>query len=215
MSPERKTLAICLPTGLLLTGGGTAVAVTTDDPGELPLALVVALMGGAFLLGVVLVLLPRRPVTPRDVDGTVVIDGSPWPWLLLVVLTVGTTVAAVLATAALAHPEILTQGSGRRSPVVLLGLWPLAAWLWFVTVRGRTRQRVTVRDDVVTLHAGRRTTQVRATRRRVRVGTGTAVLAQSVVVRGPAQGSELVLASRLFGTTPEHLEDAVRAALPD
>lgn len=214
MSPERKVVLIGMPMGLLMTGGGVLMAATASG-GDAPMGATVGLMGAAFLMAVVYILLPRRPVTPRIVDGSIVIDGSPWPWRFLCVLTVGTTAAAVLATIALGDPSVLGDSSGRRSPVVLLGLWPVGAWLWFVTVRARTRQRVTVRGDVVTLHEGRRSTQVRATRRRVGVGSGDTARSQSVVVRGPAREGELVLASRSFATTPEHLVDALRAALPE
>lgn len=215
MTPERKAVLVALPMGVVLLGAGTLMALTGADRGDLPMGIVVALMGAAFLMGVVAVVLPRRPVSPRVVDGSVVIDGSPWPWRMLAVLTLGTTVAAVVSTVALSYPEVLAERSGRRSPVALLGLWPVGGWLWFVTVRGRARQRVTVRGDVVTLQEGRRSTQVRATRRRVRVGSGDTARSQSVVVRGPARDGELVLASRSFATTPEHLSDALRAALPE
>lgn len=213
MSPERKVVLIGLPMGLAMTVGGALVAATATG-GDVPMGATVALMGAAFLLAVVYTLLPRRPVRPRAVDGTVVIDGSPWPWRFVCVLALGTTVAAVLATIALGDPSVLGDSTGRRSPVVLLGLWPVGAWLWLVTVRGRTRQRIVVSGDLVTLHAGRSSSQVRAARRRVDLERRRAARTPSVVVRARANEGELVLDGRLFGATPEQLADALRAALP-
>ena len=213
MSPERRAVLLCAPLGTLMLLGGSLVAVTATG-GAVAMGAVVALMGAAFLLAVVYLALPSRPVVTRQVGDATLMDGSPWPWRFLVVVALGTTAAAVLGTIALGDPEVLASSSSRRSPVVLLLLWPIAAWTWFVAVRGRTRQRIEVRGDVVTLHAGRRSTSVTATRRRVDVGRGSPARRRSVVVRGRADADELVLVARLFATTPDELADAVRAALP-
>jgi hypothetical protein len=213
VDPERRAVLLCAPLGTLMLVGGSLVALTATG-GGVAMGAVVALMGAAFLLAVVHLVLPGRPVVTRQVGDATVIDGSPWPWRFLLVLAVGTTAAAVLGTIALGDPEVLESSSSRRSPVVLLALWPIGAWSWFVVVRGRTRQRIEVGGDVVTLHAGRRRTSVTATRRRVDVGRGSPARRRSVVVRGRVDAEELVLVARLFATTPDELADAVRAALP-
>lgn len=213
MSPERRAVLLCAPLGTLMLLGGSLVAVTATG-GAVAMGAVVALTGAAFLLAVVYLALPSRPVVTRQVGDATVIDGSPWPWRFLLVLALGTTAAAVLGSIALGDPEVLASTSSRRSPVVLLALWPIGTWLWFVVVRGRTRQRIEVRGDVVTLHAGRRRTSVTATRRRVDVGRGSPARRRSVVVRGRADAEELVLDCRLFATTTDDLGKALRRVLP-